>query len=384
MQRTHKIRLDPTCRQRKYFVHASGTHRFVFNWALAELNRRYEIGKKTNANKLKTQFNALYPETFPWIREVHRDCHSQPFSDLQTAFGNFFAGRGRKPVFKSRNKTRRSFYVANDKFSLSDKMIRLPRIGKVKMREALCFAGKINSARVVEDCGEWYVCISVDIGDIKTPRTDNGIVGVDLGIAMLATLSTGEKIENTRPLRKAQRRLRRANRKLHRRVKGSGNRNKQRKVVARIYQRIGNIRHDNHHKLTTRLCRQNRAVVIEDLNVRGMVHNHQLAQSISDASFGKFRSLLTYKAEQYGTQIVVADRFFPSSKTCSSCGLIKDKLSLGERIFVCECGLRIDRDLNAALNLRSLAEAFGEVTPVEMSTGIVEAGTKPCSLVGTL
>lgn len=383
MQLTHKIRLDPTCRQRRYFARASGTHRFVFNWALAEWNRQYAAGEKPTGNKLKLQFNAIYPEAFPWVSEVHRDCHSQPFADLQTAFGNFFAKRGLKPAFKSRNKDRRSFYVANDKLSLEGKVIRLPRIGKVRMREALRFAGKINSARVVEDCGEWYVCISVDVGEIKKPRTGNSIVGVDLGIITLAALSTGEKVENRKPLRKAQGRLRRANRKLHRRIKGSANRKKQRKVVARIHRRIGNIRYDNLHKLTTRLCRQNRTVVIEDLNVRGMVQNHRLAQSISDASFGKFRSLLTYKAEQYGTQIVVADCWYPSSKTCSSCGLVKDSLSLGERTFQCECGLRIDRDLNAALNLRSLGAACAEVTPVESPRGDVEAGTIPCSLVST-
>lgn len=240
MHRTHKIRLNPTCKQRKYFASASGTHRFVFNWALAEWNRQYEAGEKPNGNKLLVQFNALYPEIFPWIGGVHRDCHSQPFADIQIAFDHFFAKRGRKPNFKSRNKDRRSFYIANDRLDLNGKIVRLPRIGKVRMREALRFTGKINSARVVEDCGEWYICISVDVGVIEKPRAGNGVVGIDLGIKTLATLSTGEKIEN--------------------------------------------------------------------------------AKSISDASFGKFRSLLTYKAEQYGTQIIVADQFYPSSKTCSSCG----------------------------------------------------------------
>jgi putative transposase len=384
MQRTHKIRLDPTCKQRKYFARAAGTHRFVYNLALAAWNRQYEAGEKPTANNLKLQFNAIYRDEFPWIADVHRDCHSQPFADLQTAFANFFAGRGRKPTFKRRNADRRSFYVANDKFALDEKRIRLPKIGSVRMREALRFTGKINSARVVEDAGEWYICISVDVGTLAKERTGNSIVGVDLGIKMLATLSTGEEIANPKPLRKAQERLRRANRKLHRRVKGSANRNKQRKVVSRIHRRIRDIRHDNLHKLTSRLAKNHGVVVIENLNASGMMKNHRLAQAISDASFSMFRSLLTYKAEMYGTQIVVADRFYPSSKTCSLCGQVKAELALGERIFACECGLRIDRDLNAALNLRSLAGASGEVTPVETPTGVCESGTIPCSLLNTI
>jgi putative transposase len=384
MQRTHKIRLDPTCKQRRYFARASGTHRFVFNWALAEWNRQYEAGEKPNSNNLKKQFNATYKEAFPWVSQTHRDCHSQPFADLQTAFGNFFAKRGREPVFKSRNKDRRSFYVANDKFNVDGKSVRLPKIGTVRMRESLRFAGKINCARVVEDCGEWYICISVDVGESKKQRTASGIIGVDLGIITLAKLSEGEDGENFRPLRKAQERLRRANRQLHRRIKGSKNRAKQRRTVARIHRRIRNIRHDNLHKLTTRICRENRTVVIEDLNVAGMIQNHRLAQAISDASFAMLRSFLAYKAETYVTELIVADQWYPSSKKCSRCGLVMAGLSLGQRIFRCECGEVIDRDHNAALNLRSLGLAKPEVTATEMPAGVVEVATIPCPQLDTL
>lgn len=383
MSLTHKIVLDLTCQQRRYFARAAGTHRFVWNWAMAEWDRQYAAGSKPTGSTLKKEFNALYPEAFPWIGDMHRDCHSQPFADLQAAFGNFFAGRARRPSFKCKHKSRPAFYVANDRFSVKDKTIRLPKIGKVRMREALRFTGKINSARVVEECGVWYVCISVDVGELHKERIGDGVVSVDLGVKTLATLSTGEVVENLRPLRTAQKRLRRANRKLHRRVKGSLNRNKQRKVLARIHRRIANIRQDRLHKLTTRLCRENQTVVIEDLNVRGMVENHRLAQSISDAGFGMFRTMLTYKSALYGTRLVLADRFYPSSKTCSSCGLVKDQLSLDERIFACECGLRIDRDLNAALNLRSLGAACAEVTTTDMPTGVKEVVTRSRSLVST-
>jgi putative transposase len=363
---THKIQLDPTHKQRKYFVRAAGTHRFVFNWALAEWNRQYETGKKPNGNALGKQFNTLYPSDFPWIGEVHRDCHSRPFADLQRAFGNFFAGRADKPKFKRKNSNRPSFYIANDKLSFDDLVARLPIIGKVRMRESLRLAGKIIYARVVEECGEWFICISVDIGEITKERIGEGIVGVDLGIKTLATISTGEQVDNPKPLRKAQKRLRRASRKLSRRTKGSKNRIKQCRVIGKIHRRIRNIRRDVLHKLTTRLCRENQTVVIEDLNVSGMVKNHRLAQSINDASFGLFRTMLTYKSVLYGNRIVVADRFFPSSKKCSSCGHVKDKLSLDERTYQCEkCGLKIERDLNAALNLMQLGAACPEVTATD-------------------
>lgn len=384
MNLTHKIALDLTCKQRRYFARAAGTHRFTYNWGLSEWNRQYEAGAKPNGNKLKLQFNALYPEQFPWVGDVHRDCHSQPFADLQNAWSNFFKGLADKPSFKKKNQNRPSFYCANDKLRLDGMRVRLPVLGWVRMREALRFSGKVMSARVVQECEQWFVCIAVDVNEAVKLRTEDGVVGVDLGITTLATLSTGERIENPKPLRKAQERLRRANRKLHRRIKGSNNRNKQRRVVAKIHRRVRNIRHDTLHKLTTQLCRKNQTVVIEDLNVKGMVKNHRLAQSISDASFGLFRTLLTYKSKLYGNRIVVADRFYPSSKTCSLCGQVKAKLSLAERMYQCECGLNLDRDLNAAINLEQLAEAFGKGTPAETPVGVVETGTNPWLQVATL
>jgi putative transposase len=374
---THKISLDATFKQRHYFARAAGTSRFVYNHALAEWNRQYSAGGRPTANALKLQFNATYKELWPWIEDVHRDCHSQPFADLGKAFGNFFKGLAKRPVFKKRGKSRASFYVANDKFSVRGNTVRLPVIGKVKMREALRFTGKINSARVVEECGQWFICISVDVGEFSKPRTGDSVVGVDVGVKVLATLDTGEQIENPRPLKKAQKRLRRANRKLARRVKGSANRNKQRQVVARIHRRIRNIRHDVLHKFTSRLAKNHGTVVIEDLNVKGMVKNHCLAQAISDAGFGMFRQFLGYKVVIHGTRIVVADRFYPSSKMCSRCGRVKSELSLSERVFICECGNVIDRDWNAALNLKQLGAASPEVTPVESSWGDSEAGTTP-------
>ena len=378
MQLTHKIKLDPTARQRNYFRRAGGTARFVFNWALAEWRASYELGEKPNGNRLKKRFNAIYREAFPWVSEVHRDCHSQPFADLQAAFANFFEKRSEYPRFKSKSRDRYSFYVANDKFQLAGRTVKLPIIGRVRMREELRFKGKVLSARVVEECGDWFICLAVDVGELRRERVGSGIVGVDLGINHLATMSTGEQVENPRPLKQAQERLARAQRKLSRRQKGSNNRLKQRRIVAKIHRRVRNVRHDGLHKLTARLCKNHATVVIEDLAPRNMVKNHCLASSISDASFGLFRQQLIYKASLFGTLIVVADRYFASSKTCSRCGAVKDKLPLVQRTYSCGCGLRIDRDLNAAINLVQLARATREVTPVETLWSVAEAGTKPC------
>lgn len=362
MHLTHKIRLDPTAAQRNYFLRAAGTSRFVYNWGLAKWNELYEKGDKPTANSLKKLFNSIYKTDFSWVGEVHRDCHSQPFADLQVAFTKFFKKLAERPVFKKKGKSRAAFYVANDKLKLDGYLAVLPVIGRVRMREQLRFVGKIMSARVVEDAGNWSICVSVDIGEFHKPRQADDVVGVDLGVKTLATLSTGEQIPNPKPLTKASKKLKRAQRKFSRPMKGSKRRNKQRKVVARIHRRIRNIRHDNLHKLTTRLCRENQAVVIEDLNVSGMVKNHCLARAISDTGFRIFRTLLAYKAIIYRTTITVVNRFYPSSKACSRCGQIKLDLSLKDRVYNCDCGLSINRDLNAALNLRSLAGASGEVT----------------------
>lgn len=392
MQFTHKIQLDPTVKQRRYFARAAGTHRFVYNWALGEWKRRYAAGEKPTGAKLKKQFNAVKYDLFPWLRDVHRDSHAQPFADLQTAFSNFFDGHAAYPSFKSKG-IHDAFYVANDKFTMLERCVRLPVIGRVRIRESLRFVGRIIGARVVREVDRWFLCVSVDIGEFTKPRTGNGTVGVDLGLITLATLSTGEKVPNPRPLQRAQRKIARAQRCLSRRIKGSHNRSKQRMVVAKIHRRIRNIRRDVLNKLTTCLCCENQAVVIEDLNVSGMVKNHCLARSISDASFREFRRQLGYKSELYGTRIVVADRFFPSTKRCSACGHTIDRMSLSQRTFECPtCGYVADRDLNAAINLRTVGltgiHACGHTASTSPARSgrrksVVETGTMQCSLSST-
>lgn len=386
MHLTNRIALRPTPEQADYFVHACGTARMVWNWALAEWNRQYAAGQKPNVMALKRQFNAIKYREFPWIKDIHRDAHARPFEHLARAWSRFFADiRAGKPAhepkFKKKGRCRDSFYVANDKFSVSGKTIRLPKIGNVAMAEALRFDGKILGATVSRTADRWFVSIQVEVKDEQfyRRRKADGIVGVDLGVKAAATLSNGETIEAPRPLKSALRRLRIRSRRLSRKIKAakmaagfalnaplpkgtrlpiSSNRKKSSAALARLHARIANIQADFTHKLTTRLCRENQAVVIEDLNVRGMMANERLARAISDVGFGMFRSQMEYKSKRYGTQLVIADRWFPSSRLCSVCGWKHETLTLGEREWTCpECGTHHDRDLNAAINLQRLATA---------------------------
>jgi putative transposase len=278
---------------------------------------------------------------------------------LGQAFQNFFAGRARFPQFRKKGVHDR-FTLTNDQFSIDGSRIRIPNLGWVRMRESLRFAGKLMSATVSRVADRWFVSITVDTPDTsRLPQAENqGAVGVDLGVSALATLSTGETIPGPKPHKALLGRLRRLSRSLSRKQKGSANRKKARARLAKLHTRIANIRSDAMHKLTTDLTRRFHTIGIEDLNVRGMVKNRHLARSIMDMSFFEFRRQLEYKAAMRGGQVVVADRFFASSKTCSACRHKLDDLPLSVRRWTCpDCGAVHDRDVNAAINLKNVAES---------------------------
>ncbi|MDP2652046.1 MAG: RNA-guided endonuclease TnpB family protein [bacterium] len=354
MNLAHKIRLNPTVKQLEYFNRACGTSRFVWNTALAEWKRQYEAGEKPKAATLKKQFNQSKYELYPWLKDIHRDAHSQPFANLDKAFKRFFKKQGRHPQFKRKGE-HDSFYVANDQMKVVKNRVRLPKIGWVRMREELRFNGKIMSATVSRSADQWFISVNVDVQDYRLPRKANGIVGIDLGLKTAATLSNGTTFESPKPLKNNLEKLAREQRRLSRKQKGSNNRQKQKIKVARVYLKIRNLRQDFIHKLTTKICSENQAVVIEDLCVKGMMKNRKLSRATSDLGYYEIRRQLTYKSEIYDTTLVVANRWFPSSKTCSQCGNVKSKLSLSERAHICDvCGFTLDRDVNAAINLRGL------------------------------
>jgi putative transposase len=360
---SHKIALDPNNVQETYFIRAAGVARFAYNWALAEWQRQYEAHKadpslpKPSDVALSRKLNAIKREQFPWMLEVTKCAPQIAIMHLGMAFKNFFAGRSRYPQFRKKGVHDR-FSLANDQFIIDGCRIRIPKLGWVRMREPLRFAGKIMSATISRVADRWFVSITVETPDNShLPKAENqGEVGVDLGVSTFATLSTGEKVEGPKAHKALMGRLKRLSRNLSRKVKGSENRKKAKMKLARLHARIANIRLDAMHKLTSDLARRFHTIAIENLNVRGMVKNHHLSRSISDMSFFEFRRQLEYKAAMRGNVIVVADRFYPSSKTCSDCGHKVEALPLSVREWVCpECGSIHDRDVNAAINLKNLA-----------------------------
>jgi putative transposase len=361
---SHKIRLDPKSWQEDYFRRACGVARFTYNWALEKGEELYARGEWPNGRKLRTLFNSIRWKEFPWTGEVAKDCSGQAFINLQTAYTNYFKGYAKRPVFKKRGK-RDSFYIANDKFSIRGKRVRIPKLGEVKMREHLRWVGKIMGATVSRTADEWYISFRIEMPDFTRPRTGEGRVGVDLGIKTSVKLSTGESIEGPKAYKASIEKERRLSRRLSRKQKGSKNQEKAKVRLARARARTARIRADFLHKLTSRLCSENQAIGIEDLNVAGMLKNHKLARAIQDEGWGEFRRQLTYKAPLWGTELVVKDRFFASSKLCSWCGYKNNALTLKDRFWVCpDCGTEHDRDFNASINL--IPGVNRESTPVEM------------------
>ncbi|TMC41476.1 MAG: transposase, partial [Chloroflexi bacterium] len=332
--------------------------------ALAEWNRQYEAGEKPTALKLKKQFNAIRRDQFPWTWEVTKNASDQPFLDLGKAFTAFFEGlkNGKKkgrPKFKSKKRSRASFYLANDQFELGDHRMWVPKLGWVNMAETLRFKGKVTGVRITKTADWWFASITVELPETQPdpahPRPH--AVGIDVGLNRLATLSTGEEYENQAFLKTALGKLRQANKRLHRRVKGSKNREKARRQVARLHYQITCMRDDVLYKLTTRLATCYGIIGIEDLNIKGLLKNRRLSRSFSDAALGKLLTLLTSKVQQRGGQAILVGRFFPSSKTCHGCGWKWETMGLSDRIFICQnptCasyGFSQDRDHNAALNI---------------------------------
>jgi putative transposase len=367
----HTIRLYPTKAQETFFKKACGCSRVAYNYGLFEYNKIRKEGKTPIINEIKKKFNQEKKILFPWMSETNKDANQQPFANLQSAFGRFFKHQTKYPVFKKKG-VKDSFYISNDKFSIHGNRFRIPKLGWVKGTEELRFSGKIMSANIRRKANYWFIVISVET-EIEPKTCENQtVVGVDLGIKTLATLSDGKIIESLNPLRRRLCKLKLLQRWASRKVKESSNRRKANQRVAKVHYEVACSRKDILDKLTTYLCKNYRVIVIEDLNVSGMLRNHKLALSISDLGFGEFRRQLEYKSLLHGNTLIVADRWFPSSKTCSGCGKEKETLLLSEREFVCEsCGQVIDRDLNAAINLRNyglkkIGMVNPELTPVEM------------------
>lgn len=378
----HKIALNPNNKQRTYFAKACGVARFAYNWALANWQQQYVEHKKNNdlpkpnEQSLRKQLNAIKREQFPFMLEVTKCAPQQAIKDLGKAFKNFWDGRAKYPQFRKK-KTHNSFYLSNDVFHVAGKKIKIPHVGWVRMTENLRFSGKIMSATISRTADTWFVSICVEIEKDKylSSESDNFdnlsvekqnvkeagadvAVGVDLGVKSLATLSNGEVIEGAKPLKKLLKRLKRLSRNLSKKKLGSKNSEKARRKIAKLHAKIGNIRQDCLHKLTTKLAHNYDIIAIEDLNVQGMMKNRKLSRAIADMGFFEFKRQLQYKMQNKNGQLVIVDRWFPSSKLCSHCGykMDTDKMTLDVRNWQCpNCNTQHDRDVNAAINLRKFA-----------------------------
>ena len=355
----HRIALGPNNAQAAYFAKAAGTARFAWNWAL-ERSQTLHLAWLDDPDVpwpeealLRRTLNHIKPHEFPWMYDVTKCAAQEAIRQFGVAQKNFVEhGRGR-PRFRAKFADDR-FTISNDQFKVEGNRVRIPKLGWVRMRESVRFAGRILSATISRTADRWYVSFNIETPDWsrRGEAENQGPVGMDLGIERLATLSTGEAVAAPNPLRRLTGRLRRLQRSLSRKRKGSANRAKARLRIARLHARIACIRRDCLHKLTTRLARAHEVIVIEDLNVKGMMGNRHLARAIADLGWYEFRRQLEYKVARFGGRLVVAGRFFPSSKTCSGCGHRLGELPLGVRAWDCPaCGARHDRDINAAVNL---------------------------------
>ena len=358
-----KTQLQPNNKQRSLFLQHSGTARHAWNICLSGIKSILEHNKTHPDNKLKLPSSvdlhkwlvAVIKRDYPWYYEVSKCAPQQAIRHLSNSVSDFFKKKkisGKTVGFPSYKKRGRkdSFYldgsIKTDNFA-----IQLPRIGWVRTYERLPQGITPKNVTVSRKADKWFVSFKVEIPEEITTKTRK-VVGIDLGVKNLATLSTGEVIEGVKSYRKYEKKLARLQYLARKKEKKSKNRAKANLVIAKLHLKVANMRNNELHKLTSYLAKNHSKIVIEDLNVSGMMQNHKLAKAIQDMGFYEFRRQLDYKSKLYGSEVVTVNRFYPSSKTCSNCDVVKKELELGERIFKCEaCGFEIDRDLNASINL---------------------------------
>ena len=400
--RAYKTELDLNNVQKTACARHAGAARWAYNWGLARKMEAYRKGEKVpSAIDLHRELNVLKQGELSWMYEVSKCAPQEALRNLDQAYAHFFRRvkekkAGRKiqagfPKFKSKKNGLGGFRLTGA-IHVFESAIQLPRLGclRLKERDYLPMEGvHILSATVSERAGRWFVSVQVEMNQPEPLETTRPVAGVDLGILALATVSDGTRIENPRALKKDLGKIKRIQREVSRRKKGSANREKARQKLAKAHMRVANVRKDALHQTTSQLTRTKSAVVLEDLNVSGMMKNHHLAQAIADVGFHEFRRQMVYKGQWYGCQVILADPYYPSSKRCSQCGHTKAGMGLSERVYICDrCGLMIDRDLNAAINLEQLTTgsspgryACGESVSPGYQAILVEAGTEHQSAV---
>ena len=360
------FRAYPSDRQKRQLAKEFGCARHAYNFALRLRSDSFKEGKSINYNASSRALTGLRADpNFSFLRKSSSIPQQQALRHLQTAFANFFAKRSKYPKFRSKHGPQSAEYTTNGfKWDPGNRNLSISKIGHLRVKWSRTFTSKPSTVTITKDCaGRYFVSLCLDEPRPEPPRKTGEEIGVDLGISRLATLSNGERVANPRHTAKYATKLAKHQRVLARRKKGSNRWNLQKIKVARVHAKIADSRKDCLDKLTTDLVRRFDVIAIEDLNIRGMVLNRRLAKHISCASFGKFRRMIEYKADWNEKEVRFADRFFPSSKRCSSCGHIHRDMPLSIRDFSCEvCGDRQDRDENAAKNILQFASAGSPTT----------------------
>ena len=360
-----KVRIYPSEIQEQKLWKSVGTARFIYNWTLAKQEDNYKNGGKFIPDGvLRKEITQLKKNELSWLNEVSNNISKQAVKDACNAYKRFFNGLSDKPKFKRKGKSKKSFYNDNVKLKVKDnKLVNIEKIGWVRTNEQLPIGVKYSNPRISYDNKYWYISVGIEQEVVKEELTDISL-GIDLGLKELAVCSDGmiyKNINKTHAIRKIEKRLKRlqkqASRKYEKNKKGKGyvktnNIIKLEKQIQQAHRRLANIRNNHLHQTTTSIVKTKPyRVVIEDLNVKGMMKNKHLSDSIRKQCFYEFKRQLEYKCKFRGIDLVVADRFYPSSKTCSRCGEIKKDLKLSDRVYKCSCGVSMDRDLNASINL---------------------------------
>lgn len=359
--KTFRYRLEPNAGQRELFLRYAGCCRFVFNHALEERVAAYEAGAVSLSYKeqCKRLPELKVAEDTSWLAEVQSQVLQQALKDLDAAYRHFFrrVKAGETPGFpKFRKKGRKDAFRFPQGVKVNDSRVYLPKIGWVRYRESRALEGRICQTTIKREGERWFVHLACEVNLPAPPPvavTEEGSVGIDVGIKRFAVLSDGTEIENPRFLAKALAKLKRGQRALSRKEKRSKNWEKQRAKVAKLYLHVKNARKDFAHKVSTAIVKKHDVIAVEDLNIMGMLHNRSLSFAISDVGWGMFLRMLQYKAEWAGKHFVRIGRFVATTKACAACGQ-KQPMPLSVRTFACGvCGTVIDRDWNASLNIRS-------------------------------
>lgn len=369
MIKSIKIRLLPTSEQEILMRKSVGTARFAYNWGLANWEKLYKEGLKPNGKKIKKIFNNTIKkeEEYKWLYDVSAQITAQAFTDLQQSFYNFFSKKSKYPRFKTKRKSRESFYVRYDKLNIKNNTVNLEKIGRVKFTTNydIPILDKYVNPRCHFDGKYWYLTFGYEQDENQVQLNKDLSIGIDLGITSLAVVSGVDSpiknINKSSQVKKLEKKLKRLQRKCSRKYEmnkdgkqfiKTKNIVKLEKEIRLIYRKLGNIRNNHIHQATSSIIKlRPYRIVMEDLNISGMMKNKYLSKSIMNQKLHEFLRQMEYKCQFNGIEFIKADRFFPSSKMCSGCGNIKKDLKLSDRIYECSCGLIIDRDKNASINL---------------------------------